>query len=107
MGPFLLLDGVPLDALGEGDERGVVDPDLMTFEDLRSAALLTAGPGAVTLPVAQLVGGNLTTIPRMRGCDGYYVIPMGGYSTKKYGAMGCQKYKKNKKNRQHFSKKFP
>ncbi len=101
MGPVLLLDGVPLDALREGDERGVVDPDLMTFKYLRSAALLTASPGAVTLPVAQLVGGNLTTIPRMSGCDEYYVIPMGGYSTTKSGAMGC---KKNFKQAQFFQK---
>ena len=64
--PVLLLDGVPLEALREGDQRGVVDPNLMTFEDLRRAALLTAGPGTVTLPVPQLVGGNLQTIPGMK-----------------------------------------
>ena len=75
MSPVLLLDGVPLDALREGDQRSVVDPDLVTFEDLRCAALLTAGPGTVTLSVPQLVGGNLQTIPRMSCCDGYCVIP--------------------------------
>ena len=57
--PVLLRDGVPLDVVGEGDQRGVVDPDLVTFEYLRSAALLTAGPGAVALPVPELVGRNL------------------------------------------------
>ena len=57
--PVLLRDGVPLDVVGEGDQRGVVDPDLVTFEYLRSAALLTARPGAVALPVPELVGRNL------------------------------------------------
>ena len=59
--PVLRLHGFPPDAVREGDQGGVVDPDLMTFEDLRRAALLTAGPGTVTLPVPQLVGGNLQT----------------------------------------------
>ena len=59
MSPVLLRDGVPLDVVREGDQGGVVDPDLVTFEDLGSAAFLTARPAAVTFPIAELVGRNL------------------------------------------------
>ena len=59
MSPVLLWDGVPLDVVREGDQGGVVDPNLMTFEDLGSAAFLTARPAAVTLPIAEFVGRNL------------------------------------------------
>ena len=61
--PVLLGDGVPGDTVSEGDQWCVVHSDLMTFEDLRRAALLTAGPATVTLPIAELVGGNLQTMP--------------------------------------------
>ena len=57
--PVLLRDGVPLDVVREGDQGGVVDPDLVTFEDLGSAAFLTTRPAAVTFPIAELVGRNL------------------------------------------------
>ena len=38
----------------------VGDPDLVTLEYLRRAPFLATGPGTVTLPVPQLVVGDLT-----------------------------------------------
>ena len=59
MSPLVLLDLLPAPGLALPGYRAVVDPDLVTLEDLSSAALLAAGPGAVTLPVPQLVRGHL------------------------------------------------
>ena len=57
--PLVLLDLLPAPGFPLPGYGAVVDPDLVTLEDLCSAALLAAGPGAVTLPVPQLVRGHL------------------------------------------------
>ena len=55
VGPLIGRDGLYLQFLLIFSLGSVGHPHLMTLEDLSSAALSTAGPAAVTLPVAQLI----------------------------------------------------